>query len=122
MLRQYPDWASWDYVEPQSRAQASFEYHQFGNGILYAARFPDGTIKIGHTKQIAQRLTHLISDGGGRPEVLAIKAGTFEEEQAIHDMLAAHCRRGREWYNPDPEVLAVVNEWRAELRRDPLAS
>lgn len=122
MLRHYPPEAFWDYVPPKSRAAASREYHEFGNGILYAARFPDGTIKIGHTTQIAHRLSALIGQGGGTPEVLAVKAGTYEDEQALHDRLAAHCRRGREWYNPDPEVLAVVNEWRADLRRDALAS
>jgi len=122
MLRQYPDEAKWDQSEPTSRRAASAEYHQFGNGLLYAVRFPDGTIKIGHTVRIAERLTQLISEGGGRPEVLAIKAGTVEDEQALHDSLAAHVRRGREWYNPTPEVIALVNEWRAELRRDPLAS
>ena len=122
MLRQYPDRAQWDHVPPTSRRQASLDYHQFGNGILYAARFPDGSIKIGHTTQVHKRLTNLISAGGGAPTVLAIKAGTYEDEQAVHDALAAHVKRGREWYNPDPEVLAVINEWRTELRREPLAS
>lgn len=122
MLRHYGDRYTWGHIPPQSRCQASDDYHQFGNGVLYAARFPDGAIKFGHTTQIGHRLTNLIAEGGGRPEVLAVKAGTYDDEQALHESLASHRRRGREWYDPDPEVMAVVNEWRAELRRDPLAS
>lgn len=121
MLRHYDERYTWDQIPPQSRNGASRDYHQFGNGILYAAQFPDGIIKIGHTTHIAGRLSQLAYHEGQTPEVLAIKAGTFEDEQALHDRLAAHCRRGREWYNPDPEVLAIINEWRAALRRDPLA-
>ena len=120
MYAGYTERTRWDYPSPTSRRAASSDYHQFGNGVLYAARFPDGAIKFGFTTQVSKRLTNLIAEGGGHPEVLAIKAGTYTDEQDLHASLAAHRRRGREWYNPDAEVMAVVNEWRADLRRDPL--
>lgn len=121
MLRSYPDRSRWEYRTP-SKAHASAEYHELHGSLMYAVRFPDGTIKIGHTGQIARRLTNLIKDGGGMPDVLAIKPGTMEDEAAVHEHLKPHRRHGNEWYHPHPDVLALVNQWRADLGREPVAA
>lgn len=110
----------WDYGEV-SPMQASAEYSEMFGTVLYAVRLGD-EIKIGVTSHLQRRLVGLASLTHRKPELLAIKAGSRADEQALHDQLAAHCRRGREWYAPASEVLAVINEWRAELRRDPIAS
>lgn len=83
-----------------------------GIELIYAIRLPDGIIKIGHTREIMARRRHFDST----PEaILAIKPGTYDEEQAIHEQLAPHRARGREYYHPTPEVLAYVNGIRDDL-------
>lgn len=58
----------------------------------------------------------------GDAELLAIKPGTRADEADLHRQLVEHLHHGREWYNPTPEVLAVINEWREALGREPLAA
>ena len=48
-------------------------------------------------------------------ELLAFRVGAYEDEQAIHASLVEHRARAREYYNPTPEVLAVVNDMRNSL-------
>lgn len=83
--------------------------------VVYAVRCGD-VIKIGHTRNLAQRCNKLQAD-----EVLAIRPGTYEDEQAIHARLVGHLHHGREWYYPTPAVVTVVNEMRASLGMDPVA-
>ena len=84
--------------------------------MLYAMRTPDGLIKIGITSDISHRRGQLSG------EILGFTFGEQADELAIHHSLAAHVHHGREWYNPTPEVLAVVNEMRAGFDLDPLAA
>jgi hypothetical protein len=79
--------------------------------VLYALRLNDGVIKIGFTTNLARR----IDEFDEQPEVLAIKAGTRDDETALHLSLASHVHHGHEWYNPTPVVMAVVNHWRTGL-------
>lgn len=102
--------------------------HQFGDGapfdqisrrqaqnllgeVLYAARLPDGTVKIGWTKHLTNRLYRL----GHGTELLAIHRGDYEDEQAVHGSLAASVHHGREYYVPTDDVISLVNEWRRPL-------
>lgn len=87
--------------------------------VVYAIRTPDGLIKIGFTKRLAVRASAL----AGLDKLLAIRLGaTFDDEQAIHASLDGLAVRGREYYPPAPEVLAVVNEMRADLHQQPIAA
>lgn len=84
--------------------------------VVYAARVGD-TIKIGHTTNLANRLSKIAAD-----EVLAFCPGTYADEQELHGRLVEHLHHGREWYYPTPGVLAVVNEMRETLGLAPLAA
>lgn len=84
--------------------------------VVYAIRTKDGLIKIGHTANIYERALGL----GGLKSILALRPGTYDDEQAIHRSLIAHRAKAREYYHPAPEVLAVVNEMRAGNRMDPI--
>lgn len=120
MLRHYPDEARIDEIPPQSRRAAAIQYHEVVGNVLYALRFKDGTIKLGCTGRIDSRLAHFYHIDGCTPEVLAIKPGSFEDEQAVHGLLVDHLDHGREWYRPDPEVWAVINGWRTDVGMEPL--
>ena len=85
---------------------------------LYAIRIADGTIKIGFSTKIYQRLVHL----GPLADVLAIVPGTWEDEQAIHRSLRPHVAHSREYYRATPAVLSVVNDMRAAARLQPIAA
>jgi hypothetical protein len=79
--------------------------------VVYFAKMADGTIKIGHTTDLARRrLTW------GQPgQLLAFRFGTYDDEQEIHRRLSAHVARGREWYHPTDEVMAEVESARADM-------
>lgn len=91
--------------------------------VVYAARLDDGTIKIGCTGQLQDRLRYLSNHTGQSVELLAFRLGTYADEQAIHETLVAHRIIGkREYYHPSPEVLAVVNDMRAALKMPHIAA
>lgn len=79
--------------------------------VLYAVRTSEGLIKFGFTADLNRRLRAYV--GGS---LLAFRAGSRNAETDLHRSLAPSVARGREWYNPTPAVMAVVNEWRAALR------
>lgn len=78
---------------------------------LYAFKLDDGVIKIGHTRQLHRRARKL----GGLKNLLALKLGTREEEAALHKTLKPNLHHGREYYNPTPEIYALINQWRADM-------
>lgn len=82
-----------------------------GRSTIYAARCPDGIIKIGYSTNLAQRISQLVP----KVDLIGFQFGDYFAEQAIHAGLVAHRARGREWYHPVPEVLSVVNGMRADL-------
>lgn len=86
--------------------------------VIYAIRQPGGIIKIGHTTRIANRIASL----GGWQHLLALKPATRADELELHRTLRAHVNHGREYYNPTPEVLGVVNDMRSAMRLDPIAA
>ena len=94
--------------------KAALHALQQGRTMLYAMRLRDGLIKIGITADVAQRRMQL------RGEILGFTFGDLADELAIHHALAAHVHHGREWYNPTPEVMAVVNGMRENFGLDPL--
>lgn len=94
--------------------------------VVYAAQLADGTIKIGCTEHFGERLRWLKSYTGQDVELLAFRFGTYEDEQAIHATLVAHrvdiTEYAREYYQPAPEVLAVVNDMRTAMNMPPIAA
>lgn len=86
--------------------------------VVYVAEARDGTIKIGYSSN----LTNRIAAHGGWRTLLAVRSGTRDDEQAIHERLAASVARGREYYHRTPEVLAFVNELRAPLGLEPIGA
>lgn len=86
--------------------------------MIYAVRTTDGLIKIGHTTHLNNRMRSF----GGLKHLLALKPGTRADELALHASLDGHAHHGREYYNPDPEVLAVVNDMRAAHGFAPLTN
>ncbi len=90
-----------------------------GQSVVYAVQFPDGIIKIGCTGDLATRLSAFQADKGA---LLGFRFGEYEDEQALHASLKAHVARGREWYHPAPEVLAVVNDMRTAFNLPPIAA
>lgn len=89
-----------------------------GTELVYAIKMPDGIIKIGWTKNISERRRPLTTDYDA---ILAVLPGSYDDEQAIHDRLAKHVARGREYYHPHAEVLACVNELRSKVGVEPIA-
>lgn len=80
---------------------------------LYAARVGEDVIKIGFTNDLAGRVRTLAHYNDAQIDVLAIQLGSsYEEEQEIHASLEPYRARGREYYHPTPEVLAIVNAMR----------
>ena len=75
--------------------------------VVYALRLTDGTIKIGHTSDLAARRRHYVGS-----EIIAFVVGEYDDEQAIHASLTAHRARAVEYYHPTPAVMAVVNQMR----------
>lgn len=89
---------------------------QLLGSVVYAARLTDGTIKIGWTTQLHDRLRYLAHYTKQDAELLAFKPGGYDDEQDIHRALVAHRLEGRrEYYHPTADVMAVVNSMRADL-------
>ena len=86
--------------------------------VLYAVRVGD-TIKFGYTEAAYERLRKFPDF---RSNVLALRPGTRADETALHRSLRPHIAHGREHYHPTPEVVEIVNEWRAALNLEPVAA
>jgi len=80
--------------------------------VIYCIRLDDGCIKIGWTEDLAARKR---SFGKGWQRILAVTPGTLEDEKELHVVLAASLARGREYYHPTAEVMAVVNDMRRRV-------
>lgn len=78
------------------------------NTVVYAIRTTDGLIKIGCSGSLWNRRTYF----GRKAEILGFQFGDFDVEAKVHRSLKAHVARGKEYYHPTPEVLAVVNAMR----------
>lgn len=102
-------------TRPQTRQSVTPVMRAIGP-VVYAVLTPDG-IKIGHTTNLPMRLLSLGVEVG---DLLAFMRGTREDEQAIHEALAEHAVRGREWYAITDDVIDVVNGMRTDLGLDAL--
>lgn len=87
--------------------------------VVYAVQFRDGTIKIGCTTQLADRHRHFRGKGG---VIVGFCVGDMDDEREIHLRLRPHLAHGREYYNPTPQVLEVVNDMRDEFNLPHIAA
>lgn len=88
--------------------------------VVYVARLSDGIIKIGWTQNFGNRLRYLKSQNRQSVTLLAFMFGDRDDEQEIHAQLTEHRARGREFYHPHPDVLAIVNTMRGDLGMEPI--
>ena len=85
--------------------------------VVYAVQTKDGNIKIGFTANLPQRCSQI---GYGPRSIIGFMRGELADELAIHGRLKGLAVRGREYYPWHPEVVAVVNEMRAEWGIEPI--
>lgn len=86
--------------------------------VVYFIRCPDGSIKIGYTNDLANRASGL---GTGWTGILALLPGGPELEDCLHQRFRPHRARGREYFNPAPDLLAFVNDLRVKSGVRPVA-
>lgn len=96
----HPEEAWPNAIEPRRRDVTSVDAH----GTVYFARVGE-LIKIGWTSNLSPRMSHLHADA-----VLFTRPGTRHDEKALHAMFNHLLVRGREWFRPDPELLAFIAE------------
>lgn len=78
------------------------------NGVVYV--ISDGQrFKVGHTKNITQRLRQLQTGASERLTVIASMPGEFELERSLHQRLKPLQAIG-EWFHDGPELIEVVLE------------
>ncbi len=102
---------------PEERLSAFTALAAFGASV-YAVRLADGLVKIGWTENLGRRKQHF----GAAAELLGFQPGSRETENALHHSLRASVAHGREYYHATPEVLAVVNDMRADFNLPPLTA
>lgn len=105
---------SWLEVREQARALRALAV----GPVIYAVQADDGTIKIGHSISFPSRFRQY--QHYRDVIILAFAPGSLADERAIHEKLQAHRKRGREWYHPTSEVLAVVNDLREHFDLPPV--
>jgi hypothetical protein len=77
--------------------------------IYFIKDVAGGRIKIGTTIQLSERLKQLAAETGGELTVLAVVAGSHEEERRLHRRFAHLCKTG-EWFEPGDDLLGFIVE------------
>lgn len=86
--------------------------------VVYFLRTPDGLVKIGHTAgNLGQRRQTFRAQW---EDVLALLPGSRADEAAMHRRFRRHLARGREFFQPAPEVIDYINELRAGMGLSPV--
>lgn len=76
--------------------------------LVYFTQHPEtGAVKIGCSAHLERRFAQLRCDMKADLQLLASVPGDFHDEERLHRQLASHRRVG-EWFNPHPEVMAVI--------------
>lgn len=79
--------------------------------VYFIAPVGGGRIKIGCSIQVKERLKAFQLNSPVELEILAVATGRWLDEQYIHWLCRATCWRG-EWFDPSPELLALIDEVR----------
>lgn len=88
-------------------AHAQYAAHAKYSLIYYLERQSDGIIKIGTTASPVSRFDALRGRYGPF-RMLASHGGTFSQENGLHGEFGACLAEGREWFRPEPELLAHI--------------
>ena len=96
---------------PVLQAELGARQQEQRPGWVYFLKNRDGYIKIGFTTNLQSRLASLngaAQHTGGRFDVLAIVAGTLEDERRIHERFF-YCRNGHhEVFSPDKHLRGFI--------------
>lgn len=93
--------------------RAALRAIQQGESFLYCLSTRQGALKIGISRDVAARIGSGIRFGG-TDRLLAFRPGGYQQEQEIHDGLAAFALPyEREYYYPTDEVVDVAY-WMAD--------
>ncbi|QIG76677.1 hypothetical protein EVC28_053 [Rhizobium phage RHph_I1_23] len=79
----------------------------------------DGPIKVGHSIHPPHRLSSLQTWSPVLLEIAASFEGQIETERAIHHRFA-HCQVRGEWFDADPDLIALIDGIRAGRKIDEL--
>lgn len=79
--------------------------------VYILQRSDTGQIKIGFSYDVSRRIAELETAGGSRLSPLVVFPGGKRDEQDLHRRFAGQRRLG-EWFDPSPDLLAVVEEKR----------
>jgi transcriptional regulator with XRE-family HTH domain len=80
--------------------------------VVYFAQIGHfGPIKVGQTDKLEARLAVLATYAPEPLRLLFAFPGTLDVERSIHERFA-HIRTHREWYRPDQELLAFIEQAR----------
>jgi hypothetical protein len=85
-----------------------------GTGFVYFIRAANGMIKIGYTREWWQRMKTLQSGHPEPLEMLVATRGDPVAEERLHAAFRRY-RRGGEWFEPAPALLAYIADLKAAV-------
>lgn len=89
--------------------------------VVYFIRHDeDGLIKIGTSKNLAQRLVQLRAEYRAELTVLGVCDGDIYLERELHKQFISHWRFG-EWFKPSEELMEFINQHAKQPSLDHLA-
>lgn len=75
--------------------------------VYFIQQGDGGSIKIGYSKNPAQRLASLQTGHSESLHMRAIAPGSMAQERALHDRFS-HLRVSGEWFRPDEDLVAYM--------------
>lgn len=100
--------------EQDRRARASRPKAAPRSGSVYYL-LVDGFIKIGHATHVWERMRAYPPSS----VLLAVEPGTTALERERHSRFAVHLAHGREWFRPNPELDAHIEDVRRRHPHEP---
>lgn len=103
---------AWQALTCKTSPTYSFKYRAPGKTgwVYFVHRWPHNVVKIGRTRNIAQRIGQHIADCGDIQAVL-ICAGGRELESALHRLFKFENING-EWFWPSNFLIEAIMKWR----------
>lgn len=79
-------------------------------GFIYFIQNGTGEVKIGYTENVRRRLHNLQIASPTTLNVIGQMPGAMSDEREIHQRFA-HARLVGEWFNPDPDIIALAHQY-----------
>lgn len=106
-------WERWAFGKTSTGRVQELRERQRGSQaddlVYFVRRSKDGLIKIGHSDNVARRLTDLQSELQDKITLLATSSGGAAFEKSLHDRFARFRIIG-EWFLPDESILNCIAE------------